>query len=82
MEPETEAWEVRVWWEPSAGVTCPKFTVHAAWSESAAVDEAVSVLDGNRHHRALVKAVAAEIRRAGDGGSWRRVPAGHVRSYL
>ena len=82
MEPEAEAWEVRVRWEASPGVTCPEFTVYAAPSESAAVDEAVSILDGNQHHRALVKAVGAEIRRVGDAGPWRTVAAGRARSYL
>jgi hypothetical protein len=66
-------WEVRVRWEPEAGVTCPGFTFYAAANEDEAIDTAVSVLDGCRHPRALVKAVHAEIRSA--GGAWRAVAA-------
>lgn len=69
-------WEVRVHWKPAGGVTCPAFTTYVVSGESCAVDEAVSVLDGCRHPKALVKAVSAEVRRAGDPGPWRAVSAG------
>jgi hypothetical protein len=71
-------WEVRVHWKPAAGVTCPELTTYAVADENEAIDSAVSVLDGCRHPRALVKAVHAEIRSA--SGAWRTVAASH--SYL
>jgi hypothetical protein len=75
-------WEVRVWWRPADGVACPEFTTFGAEDEDGAIDEAVSVMDGCRHRRALVMAVRAEIRPAGFEGRWRTVAAAHVRSYL
>ena len=64
-------WEVRVYWKPAAGVTCPHFTTYAAVNENEAIDVVVSVMDGCRHPHALVKAVRGEIRSA--GGTWRTV---------
>ena len=69
-----EAWEVRVFWRPVPEVTCPRVTTHVAHSEDQAIDMAVSVLDGCCHPWALVKASAAQIRRANDDGPWRTVP--------
>lgn len=78
----TVPWEVRVWWRASDGVTCPEFTIFGAMDENAALDEAVSVMDGCRHHRALIAAVRAEIRRTGSAGSWRTIGVGHMKSYI
>jgi hypothetical protein len=65
-----ESWVLRVHWRPAPGVTCPEYTTYPAESETCAIDDAVSILDGTRHPRALVKAVRAEIRRTGDPGPW------------
>jgi hypothetical protein len=73
-----ELWDVRVHWKAEPGATCLPYTLHAVTGEAQAIDAAVSVMDGCRHRWAPVRATVAEIRRAGDTGSWRRV--GHAQS--
>lgn len=73
MTEVADPWEVRVFWRPAPGATCPEFTTYAVDGESQAVDAAVSVLDGCCHRWALVKAAAAQIRHAQDLGPWRPV---------
>lgn len=69
-------WEVRVRWAAGPGVTAPEFTVHSVADDNAALDAAVSVIDGCRHPWALVKATGAQIRP--EGGEWRAVASGRV----
>lgn len=77
-----EAWDVRMHWKPSSGVTCPEYTTHTVkGGETQAIDSAVSALDGCRHPWSLIQATGAEIRRAGDAGAWRSVGSSG-RSYL
>lgn len=76
----TDVWDVRVFWQPASGVTCPEFTTYVVRGESQAIDAAVSVLMSCSHRWALVKASGAQIRRTGDLGRWR--PVAVTRSYL
>lgn len=73
------SWEVRVWWTPAEGATCPEHTTYPAADENQAIDEAVSVADGARHPWLPVKARRVEIRCA--GGEWRPVATGRAVTF-
>jgi hypothetical protein len=81
-------WEVRVTWavrevapgEPMPGVECVKWSHIDVMGESAALDRAVSILDGCKHPDAPVRAVRAEIRRTRAGDEWRTIGTEHVRA--
>jgi hypothetical protein len=80
-------WEVRITWAvrevqpgaPMPGVSTPKWSHLDVMGESAALDRAVSILDGCRHPDAPVRAVRAEIRRTKAGDAWRTIGTEHVR---
>lgn len=76
-------WEIRVTWEGIPGFECPRWTNYEVQAERAAIDRAVSIMDGCRHPDAPVKAMKAEIRIIKGGGPWRVVAAGPaIRSYI
>jgi hypothetical protein len=80
MSRPSDSWDVRVFWRPVSGVTCPEYTTYVVNGESQAIDAAVSVLTSCSHRWALVTASAAQVRRSGDGGPWVAVEQG--RSHI
>lgn len=67
-----QGYEVRAYWSTDEGVICPRSKTWTVESESAAVDSAVSVLDGCRHPLAPVRVAGVKVRPA-RGGEWRWV---------
>jgi hypothetical protein len=69
-ETRTALWSVRYLWQVPAGLDHPSETTVNAWTESGAIDRAVSLLD-DQDQSAPLRIIRAEV--CGPDGCWKPV---------